>query len=88
MNKYIFYGIILKNKYTGEEMDQKKIDRINELSRISRERELTEEEQTERKALRLEYIESYKKSLIAAIENTSVVYPDGHKEKLADTVKK
>ena len=40
-------------------MDQKKIDRINELSRISRERELTEEEQTERKALRLEYIESY-----------------------------
>jgi uncharacterized protein YnzC (UPF0291/DUF896 family) len=37
-------------------MDKSKIDRINELGRIAKERELTEEEQAERAALREEYI--------------------------------
>ena len=37
-------------------MDKAKIDRINELGRISKERELTFEEQQERAALRNEYI--------------------------------
>ncbi len=69
-------------------MEQKKIDRINELARIAKERELTEEEKVERQALRTEYIESYKRSLIATIENTSILYPDGHKEKLTETFKK
>ena len=37
-------------------MDKIKIDRINELGRIAKERELTEEEKAERQALREEYI--------------------------------
>lgn len=41
-------------------MDKKKIDRINELGRLSKERELTEEEKKEQKALREEYIAFFK----------------------------
>ncbi len=41
-------------------MDKKKIDRINELGRLSKARELTEEEKTEQKALREEYIAYFK----------------------------
>ena len=37
-------------------MDKAKIDRINELGRIAKERELTPEEVAERAALREEYI--------------------------------
>ena len=37
-------------------MDKAKIDRINELGRLAKERELTEEEKVERQALRDEYL--------------------------------
>ena len=37
-------------------MDKVKIDRINELGRLAKERELTEEEKIERQALRDEYL--------------------------------
>ncbi len=37
-------------------MDKKKIDRINELGRISKTRALTEAEREEQKALREEYL--------------------------------
>lgn len=37
-------------------MEKSKIDRINELGRLAKERELTEDEQAERAALRAEYI--------------------------------
>ncbi len=37
-------------------MEKAKIDRINELGRLAKERELTEEEKAERQALREEYI--------------------------------
>jgi uncharacterized protein YnzC (UPF0291/DUF896 family) len=37
-------------------MEKTKIDRINELGRISKTRELTEEERAEQKALREEYL--------------------------------
>ncbi len=63
-------------------MDQKKIDRISELTRISRERELTEQERKERAALRLEYIEAYKSSLTGILDNTYIQNPDGTKTKL------
>ena len=58
-------------------MEQKKIDRISELTRISRERELTEEEQKERAQLRREYIDSYKASLTGILDNTYIQNPDG-----------
>ncbi len=44
-------------------MDKKKIDRINELGRLSKERELTEEEKAEQKALREEYIKDFKSQI-------------------------
>ena len=63
-------------------MEQKKIDRINELSRLARERELTKDEKVEREKLRREYIDSFKASLIGQLENTSILYPDGTKKKI------
>ena len=44
-------------------MDKKKIDRINELGRLSKQRELSEEEKKEQKALREEYIAYFKASI-------------------------
>ena len=44
-------------------MDKTKIDRINELGRIAKERELTEEELLERAALREEYLAFFRASL-------------------------
>ncbi len=41
-------------------MDKKKIDRINELGRLSKTRGLTEEEKDEQKKLREEYIAFFK----------------------------
>ena len=49
---------VLRNK-----MDKTKIDRINELGRLSKERELTEEEKAEQKALREEYLKYVRETL-------------------------
>lgn len=57
-------------------MDRASIERINCLTAISRQRELTAEEQAERKQLR----EAYLRAPLAnacAVENTVVEYPDG-----------
>ena len=63
-------------------MEQKKIDRINELARIAKQRELTADEQDERQLLRREYIDSFRKSLVSQLENTYIQYPDGRKVKV------
>ena len=64
-------------------MEQVKIDRITEFARRVKAGEvLTEEEQAERAALRREYIDSVKASLIAQLDNTYLVEPDGTKHKL------
>ena len=63
-------------------MDQKKIDRINELARIAKERELTQAEQEERAVLRREYIDAYTANLRATLDNTVIVRPDGTREKV------
>ena len=64
-------------------MEQVKIYRINEFARRVKAGEvLTEEEQAERAALRREYIDSVKASLIAQLDNTYLVEPDGTKHKL------
>lgn len=63
-------------------MEKSKIDRINQLSRLARERELTEDEQRERAALRQEYIAEWRESTIALLENTYIQTPDGKKHKL------
>ncbi|MBO5879744.1 MAG: DUF896 domain-containing protein [Clostridia bacterium] len=44
-------------------MEKAKVDRINELARLSKERELTQEEKAEQKALREEYLADFRKTL-------------------------
>ena len=63
-------------------MEQSKIDRINELARLARERALTDEELRERDALRKEYIAAWRASTIAVLENTYIQTPDGKKHML------
>ena len=63
-------------------MEEKKIQRINELTRLSRERELTEEEKAERQALRDEYIAAFRSNLKAQLDSTVVVRPDGSRTPL------
>ncbi len=64
-------------------MIQKKLDRINELARLKKERELTEEELAEQAALRKEYIAEWRRSTIDLLENTYVVDEKGNKTPLA-----
>ena len=63
-------------------MEQSKLDRINELARLAKERELNEEELRERDALRKAYIAEWRQGAIAVLENTYIVTPDGKKHKL------
>ncbi len=58
------------------------MDRISELTAISRQRELTEEEEAERKALREEYLADWRRSTIDVLENTYIVDEKGNKRKL------
>ncbi len=68
-------------------MEQAKIDRINELARLARERALTAEEQNERAALRREYLDDWRRSTISVLENTYIQPPDGKKHKLQKKTK-
>lgn len=49
-------------------MEKKKIDRINELARLSKARELTEEEKAEQAALRAEYLAEFRAGLRGEIK--------------------
>lgn len=64
-------------------MDQKQIDRINELARKAKSPEgLTEWEEAERAALRREYVDSVLGSLRGQLDNTYLVDEKGNKRKL------
>ena len=63
-------------------MENTKLQRINELAKLAKERELTAEEIQERDALRKEYISEWRKGFIEVLENTYVQTPDGKKHKL------
>ena len=63
-------------------MEQKKIDRINELAKLAKERELTDEEKVERAALRQEYVNSVLGDLRNQLNNTYVMDEQGNKTKL------
>ena len=64
-------------------MDQRKLDRINELARLKKQRELTAEEKAEQDRLRKEYIAEWRASTISLLENTYVVDEKGNKAPLA-----
>lgn len=64
-------------------MEQRKIDRINQLARKAKTPEgLTAEETSERDALRREYVDAFKASLTAQLDNTVIQYPDGTRKRL------
>ncbi len=63
-------------------MEQKKIDRINELARKQKSEGLTEEEKAEQHILRREYIESFKQSLVSQLDTIYIVDEKGNKKKL------
>lgn len=64
-------------------MEQKKIDRINELAKKAKTAQgLTAEETAERQMLRAEYLAAVKRSLVSQLDNTYLVDDNGNKTKL------
>jgi len=63
-------------------MEQSKIDRINELAKKAKTEGLTPEETAERAILRREYIDSFRNSLVAQLDNTYIVDEQGNKVKV------
>ena len=63
-------------------MEKTKLNRINELARLAKERELTAEELRERDQLRKEYIADWRASTIATLESIRIQNPDGSLEPL------
>ena len=63
-------------------MTKEQIARINELARKQKAEGLTAKEKAEQLKLRGEYINAYKQSLIAQLENTYILEPDGTKRKV------
>lgn len=68
-------------------MDKANLDRINALSAIARERELTAEEQAERQRCREAYIKAFRGQMRMQLDNTVVEYPDGSRKSLKDAAK-
>ena len=66
------------NNMTMEET----IARINELARKAKTEGLTPAEISERDGLRRIYIDAYKRSLVAQLDNTYIVDEKGNKRKL------
>ncbi len=65
-------------------MEKAKLERLSELTRISRERELTDKEKEERVKLRNEYRQSVIGNLTSQLENMTIIEPDGTKIKVSD----
>lgn len=65
-------------------MEQKKIDRINELARKAKSAGLTEEEKAEQAVLRRAYIDAVLGNLRGQLENTYIVDEQGNKRKLKE----
>ena len=61
-------------------MEHEKIERISELTRISR--ELTPEEQAERAELRKEYLDGFRENMRQVLEGIRLQRPDGTIEPL------
>ena len=57
-------------------MDEK-IARINELYHKAKAEGLTEAEKEEQKALRADYVRSFRENLRATLDNVSILEPDG-----------
>lgn len=58
-------------------MNQEKIHRINELYHKGKKGQLTDEEKSEQKALRKEYVEAFKRNLRCQLNNIDIQEEDG-----------
>ncbi len=58
------------------EFDKNKLARINELARIAKERDLTEEELKERDILRKEFLENFRAGFSQQLSGIKVVTPE------------
>lgn len=58
-------------------MEQKQLERINELARKEKSSGLTPEEKQEQKELRAAYIKAYRENLRKQLDNIVLVEPDG-----------
>jgi len=67
-------------------ISDKKLQRINELAKKSKEEGLTREERQEQQALREEYLQGFRRSFKNQIENVTVLDPEG-KDVTPDKVK-
>ena len=65
-------------------MTESKLERINALARLAKERELTPEELAERDALRKEYIAEWRRGAEQVLENTWIVDEKGKTRKLGN----
>ena len=63
-------------------MENSKLQRINELAHIAKQRGLTAEEIAERDVLRKEYIAEWREGFRQVLDNTYIQTPDGKKHKL------
>ena len=63
-------------------MDEKLIERINELARKSKTEGLTDEEKAEQKRLRDEYRFAFRQNLTQQLEHTYIMDENGNKRKL------
>ena len=63
-------------------MTNEKLERINALARLAKERPLTDGELAERDALRREYIAEWRRGAEQVLENTYLVDEKGRKHKL------
>ena len=63
-------------------MENSKLERINALAALAKQRPLTEEELAERDLLRKEYIAEWRQGALQVLENTYILTPDGKKHKL------
>ncbi len=65
-------------------MDDRKLQRINELARKSKAEGLTEPERQEQAELRREYIEAIRRNLRGQLDNIDVINKDGKIENLGE----
>ena len=63
-------------------MTDEKLNRINELAHLSKERQLTEEEKTEQAALRKQYIAEWRRGAEQVLESVYLVDEHGTQRKL------
>ena len=59
------------------DVTEERIERINELSKISKERKLTEAELKEQQELRKQYIENFKSNFKTQMKNVYIKEEDG-----------